>query len=114
MINANGKRFVDEGADFRNYTYAKYGRVVLEQPSQFAWQNFDQKVKHLQRDEYKIRQITKVTANTIEEFAQKLEGVNAEQFLNSIAEYNKAVRTDIAFNPNVKDGRRTEGLAVNK
>jgi tricarballylate dehydrogenase len=114
LVNANGKRFVDEGADFRNYTYAKYGRVVLEQPGQFAWQIFDQKVKHLQRDEYKIRQVTKVTADTIEEFAQKLEGVNARQFLNTISEYNKAVRTHIAFNPNVKDGRRTEGLAVNK
>jgi tricarballylate dehydrogenase len=88
--------------------------VVLEQPGQFAWQIFDQKVKHLQRDEYKIRQVTKVTADTIEEFAQKLEGVNARQFLNTISEYNKAVRTHIAFNPNVKDGRRTEGLAVNK
>ena len=62
LVNATGKRFVDEGADFRNYTYAKYGRVVLEQPGQFAWQVFDQKVKHLQRDEYRIRQITKVTA----------------------------------------------------
>jgi tricarballylate dehydrogenase len=114
LINARGKRFVDEGADFRNYTYAKYGRVVLEQPGQFAWQVFDQKVKHLQRDEYKIRQITKVTANTIEEFANKLEGVDAEEFLRTIAEYNKAVRADVAFNPNVKDGRRTEGLPVNK
>src|SRR6266567_3152743 len=38
MVNATGKRFVDEGADFRNYTYAKYGRVILEQPGQFAWQ----------------------------------------------------------------------------
>ena len=114
MINATGRRFVDEGADFRNYTYAKYGRVVLEQPGQFAWQIFDQKVKHLQRDEYRIRQITKVTADTIEEFAGKLDGVNAEAFLRTIAEYNKAVRQDIPFNPNVKDGRRTEGLAVNK
>jgi tricarballylate dehydrogenase len=114
LVNATGKRFVDEGADFRNYTYAKYGRVILEQPGQFAWQIFDQKVKHLQRDEYKIRQITKVVANTIEEFAHKLEGVNADQFLKSIAEYNKAVRSDIPFNPNVKDGRHTEGLAVNK
>jgi tricarballylate dehydrogenase len=114
LINATGKRFVDEGADFRNYTYAKYGRVVLEQPGQFAWQIFDQKVKHLQRDEYRIRQITKVTANTLEEFAQKLEGVNAEQFLKTIAEWNKAVRQDISFNPNVKDGRRTDGLAINK
>jgi tricarballylate dehydrogenase len=114
LVNATGKRFVDEGADFRNYTYAKYGRVVLEQPGQFAWQIFDQKVKHLQRDEYKIRQITKVAANTIEEFAHKLDGVNAEQFLKTITEYNKAVRRDIAFNPNIKDGRRTERLAINK
>jgi tricarballylate dehydrogenase len=114
MVNATGKRFVDEGADFRNYTYAKYGRVILEQPGQFAWQIFDQKVKHLQRDEYRIRQITKVTANTIEELAGKLEGVNPEQFMKSIAEWNKAVRQDIPFNPNVKDGRRTEGLAIDK
>jgi tricarballylate dehydrogenase len=114
LINATGKRFVDEGADFRNYTYAKYGRVVLEQPGQFAWQIFDQKVKHLQRDEYRIRQITKVTANTIEELAGKLEGVNAGEFVKTIAEWNKAVRQDIPFDPNVKDGRRTEGLAINK
>src|ERR1700704_5774976 len=114
LINANGKRFVDEGADFRNYTYAKYGRVVLEQPGQFAWQVFDAKVKHMQRDEYRIRQVTKVTADTLEEFAQKLEGVNAEQFLKTIAEYNAAVRKDVPFNPNIKDGRRTVGLAIDK
>jgi tricarballylate dehydrogenase len=114
LVNATGKRFVDEGADFRNYTYAKYGRVVLEQPGQFAWQIFDRKVKHLQRDEYRIRQITKATGNTIEELAHKLEGVNAEQFLSTVADYNKAVRSDVPFNPNVKDGRCTVGLAVNK
>jgi len=114
MVNATGKRFVDEGADFRNYTYAKYGRVILEQPGQFAWQIFDQKVKHLQRDEYNIRQITKVTAGTIEELAAKLDGVNADAFVKEIAAYNKAVKQDIAFNPNIKDGRKTEGLAINK
>jgi tricarballylate dehydrogenase len=114
LINVTGQRFVDEGADFRNYTYAKYGRVVLEQPGQFAWQVFDQKVKHLLRDEYKIRQITKVAANTIEELAQKLEGVNATAFLRTIREWNAAVQTDVPFNPNVKDGRGTQGLAVNK
>src|SRR3954464_10848065 len=114
MVNATGKRFLDEGADYRNYTYAKYGRVILEQPGQFAWQIFDQKTKHLQRDEYNIRQITKVTANTIEELAGKLDGVDATQFVKTIAEYNAAVQTDKPFNPNVKDGCRTDGLAVNK
>ncbi len=114
LINADGKRFLDEGADFRNYTYAKYGRVVLAQPGQFAWQIFDRKVKHLLRDEYKIRQITRATADTIEAFAQKLDGVNAAEFLNTIKEWNAAVRTDIPFNPTVKDGRCTQGLAVDK
>src|SRR5205809_276872 len=113
-INAEGKRFVDEGADFRNYTYAKYGRVVLQQPGQFAWQIFDGKVKHLLRDEYKIRQVTKRVANTLPELVAVLDDVNAEAALKEIQDYNAAVCTDIPFNPNVKDGRRTEGLAVPK
>ncbi len=113
-INAEGKRFVDEGADFRNYTYAKYGRVVLQQPGQFAWQIFDGKVKHLLRDEYKIRQVTKRVANTLPELVSVLDDVNADAALKEIQNYNAAVRTDIPFNPNVKDGRRTEGLAVPK
>jgi tricarballylate dehydrogenase len=113
-LNAEGKRFVDEGADFRNYTYAKYGRVVLQQPGQFAWQIFDGKVKHLLRDEYKIRQVTKRVASTLPELVSVLDDVNAEAALKEIQSYNAAVRTDIPFNPNVKDGRRTEGLAVPK
>ena len=104
MVNATGKRFVDEGADFRNYTYAKYGRVILEQPGQFAWQIFDAKVAHLKRDEYNIRQITKATANTLEELAPQLDGVDADAFLKEVAAYNAAVKTDIPFDPNVTGG----------
>ncbi|HUN51980.1 MAG TPA: FAD-dependent tricarballylate dehydrogenase TcuA [Candidatus Sulfotelmatobacter sp.] len=114
MLNAEGKRFVDEGADFRNYTYAKYGRVILNQPQQFAWQIFDQKVVHLLRDEYRIRQVTKVQADTLEELAQKLDGVNAEAALATLREWNAAVQTEVPFNPTVKDGRGTQGLAVPK
>ncbi len=113
-INAEGKRFVDEGADFRNYTYAKYGRVILNQPGQFAWQVFDAKVKGQLRDEYRIKQVTKVVANTLEELTSKLDDVNAAAALAEIKAYNAAVRQDIPFNPNVKDGRCTTGLAVNK
>ncbi|MEW9670527.1 FAD-dependent tricarballylate dehydrogenase TcuA [Ammoniphilus sp. 3BR4] len=114
MVNATGKRFVDEGADFRNYTYAKYGRVILEQPGQFAWQIFDQKVTHLLRDEYRIKQVTKVKADTLEELAHKLEGVDPQGFLDYIKQYNAAVQADVPFNPNIKDGRGTVGLEVPK
>jgi tricarballylate dehydrogenase len=114
LVNARGERFVDEGADFRNYTYAKYGRAILEQPGQFAWQVFDAKVKHLLRDEYRIRQVTKVTADTLEELAGKLEDVDAEAFLRTARAFNDAVRADVPFNPNVKDGRAAEGVSPRK
>jgi tricarballylate dehydrogenase len=114
MVNAEGRRFVDEGADFRNYTYAKYGRRILEQPGQFAWQIFDQKVVHLLRDEYRMRHASKVTAPTLEALAAKLEGVDSKGFLQEIAQYNAAIDGSIPFDPNVKDGRRTRGLGVEK
>src|SRR5512146_2318533 len=75
MINADGKRFVDEGAEFYNYTYAKYGAEVLKQPGQFAWQVFDAKTRPLLRPEYGGRNVTRVFANSLEELAAKLEGV---------------------------------------
>ena len=114
LINARGERFIDEGADFRNYTYARYGREVLRQPRQFAWQVFDAKVASLLRDEYRIRQVTKVTADTLEDLAARLEDVDAAQALATLTAFNAAVRTEVAFDPNVKDGRRTEGLAIPK
>ena len=114
MINANGERFVDEGADFRNYTYAKYGRVILMQPGQFAWQVFDSKIIPMLRDEYRIKRVTKVRADTLVELVKKLEDVNAEKALETILTYNKAVMTEVPFDPNVKDGRGTRGLAVPK
>jgi tricarballylate dehydrogenase len=114
MLNQNGERFVDEGADFRNYTYAKYGRVILMQPGQFAWQVFDKKVLHLLRDEYRIKRVTKVRADTIEELVSKLDDVNPARALETIKAYNAAVKKDVPFNPNVKDGRGTVGLPIPK
>ncbi len=110
LINAEGKRFVDEGLDFHSFTYAKYGGEVLKQPGQFAWQVFDSKVKHLLRSEYRIKFVTKATANTLEELAPRLEGVNAESFLKTVREYNAAVRADVAFEHTVKDGKCTVGI----
>jgi tricarballylate dehydrogenase len=114
MVNANGERFVDEGADFRNFTYAKYGHEVLKQPGMFAWQIFDSKINHLLRHEYQIKKITKAEAPTLEALVKKLEGVNAERCLATITAFNQAVRKDVPFNPLVLDGKGTAGLAVPK
>ena len=114
VVNANGKRFIDEGADFRNYTYAKYGAELLKQPGQFAWQIFDAKTKHLLRDEYSIRQVTRATGDSLDELLDRMEDVDSAACRAEIASYNAAVRQDIPFDPNVRDGRCTEGLAVDK
>ena len=114
MVNARGERFVDEGADFRNYTYAKYGAQVLAQPGQFAWQVFDAKVSHLLRDEYHIREVTKVEADSLDELAAKMEGVDGPAFLATVDAFNAAVQQDVPFDPTVKDGRGTIGLPVPK
>jgi tricarballylate dehydrogenase len=113
MINLNGERFLDEGADFRNYTYVTYGRALLTQPQGVTFQLFDEKVKHLLRDEYWIPQATMAQANTIEELARKLD-INPAGLTKTVREFNAAVRKDVPYNPTVKDGRCTQGLAVNK
>lgn len=110
LVNAHGRRFVDEGADFHSFTYARYGGEVLKQPGQFAWQVFDAKVTKLLRSEYRIRMMTKVSGNTLEELAGKLEGVDPKAFLDTVRAYNAAVRTDVAFDHTVKDGRGTVGI----
>ena len=114
LINAHGERFVDEGADFRNYTYAKYGRAILAQPGQFAWQVFDAKVAPLLRDEYRIKRATRVRADTLESLCAKLEDVDPARALATLRAFNAAVNTDVPFDPNVKDGRAAVGLTVPK
>jgi tricarballylate dehydrogenase len=114
IVNAEGRRFVDEGADFRNYTYAKYGRAILGQPGQVAWQVFDAKVTDLLRDEYRIKQCTRVRADTLDELAAKMEGIDARQFLAEIETFNRAVQDGRPFNPAVRDGRATAGLPIAK
>jgi tricarballylate dehydrogenase len=114
LINNDGVRFLDEGADFRNYTYAKYGRVMLEQPGLGAWQVFDSKVAHLLRDEYKIPEVTKVKSDTLKGLADQMDGMDVDQFVSTIEEYNSAVEDSVIFDPTLKDGRRTKGLQVDK
>jgi len=69
LVNRHGERFVDEGADFRNYTYARYGSLVLAQPGGVAWQVFDAEVIGMLRREYEHASATYVEAGSLEELA---------------------------------------------
>ena len=114
MLNAKGERFVDEGKNFRNYTYAQFGRAILEQPGNFAWQIFDQKVDHLLYSEYRFWDASFREAQTLEDLVAQLDGVDQEQARTTLREFNEAVDEDTPFDPTALDGKATQGLTLNK
>ena len=106
LVNADGERFVDEGADFRNYTYASYGRAVLRQPGGIAFQLFDASTRPLLRtEEYDMPGVSVATADTIEDLARRI-GIAPARLAATIAEFNASVDVAVPFDPAVKDGRR--------
>ncbi len=113
LVNATAARFVDEGADFRNYTYARYGRAVLEQPGGIAFQLFDATTRPLLRtEEYDMPGVSVESADTIDELARRL-GIDARGLVATVAEFNASIDVTVPFDPAVKDGRRA-ALALPK
>ncbi|KAK7431319.1 hypothetical protein QQZ08_002090 [Neonectria magnoliae] len=120
MINTEGKRFVDEGIDLRNYTYAKFGRAILSQPDQTAFQVWDAQVSPwLRPEEYREERVERITADSLEELADKCQARglhDRETFVSTIREYNDAVYAHrrenssrgLRWDPAVKDGLSTQ------
>lgn len=108
VVNSDGKRFVDEGADYRNYTYAKYGRDILAQPGSAAFQIFDASSRPMLRaEEYDMPGVSVVTAPTLAELAQKA-GISPEGLEETVHNFNASITGSSPFDPNVKDGRRAD------
>ncbi|WBB75633.1 FAD-dependent tricarballylate dehydrogenase TcuA [Micromonospora sp. WMMD1128] len=107
-VNVEGDRFVDEGADFRNYTYAKIGSAILRQTGGLAYQIFDQRGVGLLRTDYGHDGASQVVADSIRELAEKLD-LNPDRLERTISGYNASVG-DRPFDPTVLDGLATSGL----
>ncbi|OHV18897.1 tricarballylate dehydrogenase [Parafrankia soli] len=105
IVNAWGRRFLDEGADFRNYTYAKYGKVILEQPGSVAFQIFDANSRSmLNVYEYEMPGIIPVVANSVEELAAAID-VDVDAFARTVRDFNSSIDTSRPLDPTIKDGR---------
>ncbi len=102
MVDINGKRFVDEGEDFFSYTYAKCGRQVLGLPWRTAYQIFDGKTRPLLRSEY--NRGFHVSAESIDGLAKKLPGLDWQNVVATVNEFNGAVN-DAPFDPAKYDGK---------
>ncbi|KAL5003399.1 FAD binding domain-containing protein [Aspergillus recurvatus] len=118
MLNAEGKRFVDEGVDMRNYTYAVFGKAILAQPGHVAFQVWGaDMVPWLRGEEYREDIVERIIGDTLEELADECvkRGLrDPSQFLETIREYNEAVAAfreenpDQKWDPAVKDGLSTQ------
>jgi tricarballylate dehydrogenase len=107
MINVEGKRWIDEGADMNAFTYAKYGGLILKQPKGKVYQIFDSKVMDLLEPRYKTSEPYK--ADTLEGLVKQLD-VNHPQAMKTLTEYNEAAGRGGPFNPAVLDHMHTEGI----
>jgi len=106
MVNTLGRRFVDEGEDLGQYTYAKIGYAILAQPGAVAYQIFDKKTVHLLEARYSTG--TPVIAETIDDLARQL-AVPPDRLRQTVEAFNAALQPG-DFNPAAKDGKSTRGL----
>ncbi|MCU1441333.1 MAG: tricarballylate dehydrogenase [Rhodoglobus sp.] len=108
LVNRDGKRFLDEGADFRNYTYAKYGREILAQPGSVAYQLFDSALRPLLRtEEYDMPGISVFVADSLDDLAVAA-AINPAELTHTVNEFNKSIAYAVPLDPTVKDGRRAD------
>ncbi|KAL1637585.1 hypothetical protein SLS58_009258 [Diplodia intermedia] len=118
MVDVEGRRFVDEGVDFRNYTYARFGRAVLGREGGVAFQVWDAVGAGLLRgEEYRAEVVERIEAGSLDELAARCaeRGLrDPDRFVGTVRAFNEAARRhrekhpERVFNPAVKDGVATE------
>ena len=113
FVDQEGRRFLDEGEDFRDHTYVKFSKHIVEQAGGEAWCIFDQQA--YQREEF-ARAWRPVgapfEAGSMKELAQLI-GVPAENLLDTVGSFNAAVQPG-EYDLDRLDGKRTEGLVPAK
>ena len=107
MINVEGRRWIDEGADINSFTYAKYGGLILKQPRSLVYQIFDSKVVNLLEPRYSTSE--PLRSDTLEGLVKQLK-VDHQQAIKTLKEYNAACGHGGEFNPAILDGVHTEGI----
>lgn len=109
MVNVNGERFMDEGADSMDYLYDTVGRAVQQQPQQIGYAIFDAKVLRVPGYQEAVSDKAQepFTAATLEALATQI-GVPEQRLRRAIDQYNAASTGDVSrFDPGGKDGLAT-------
>ena len=113
FVDAAGHRFLDEGEDFRDHTYVKFSKFIVEQAGGEAWCVFDQQA--YQREEFARawRPVgPPLQADTWKDLAVQMD-VPAEELLETVGAFNAAVQPG-DYDLDRLDGKRTAGITPPK
>jgi tricarballylate dehydrogenase len=108
VVNREGVRFSDEGADFWPKRYASWGGLIARQPGQLAFSILDSKMAN----EFMPSLYPPVEAQSVPELARALE-LEPEVVAATVSEFNAAVQ-DGNYDPTALDDCRTQGLEIPK
>jgi tricarballylate dehydrogenase len=111
IVNNAGERFVDEGEDFRDRTYAKFGKSILAQPGSIAHVVYDHKVSHLIG--CYVREWGPTSADSLDGLAAKV-GIDPAGLRQTVEAFNAAVDRSTPFDSTGKDGRAARGIRPEK
>jgi tricarballylate dehydrogenase len=113
FVDQEGRRFLDEGEDFRDHTYVKFSKFIVEQAGGEAWCLFDQQA--YQREEFARawRPVgPPLQADTLKALADQM-GVPSENLLDTVGAFNTAVQPG-DYDLDRLDGKRTAGITPPK
>ncbi len=113
FVDQEGRRFLDEGEDFRDHTYVKFSKFIVEQAGGEAWCLFDQKA--YQREEFARawRPVgPPLEANSLKQMAQQM-GMPPENLLETVGNFNAAIQPG-EYDLDRLDGKRTVGITPAK
>jgi tricarballylate dehydrogenase len=112
-VGSDGKRYFDEGADMRAYTYARSGRTIVEgTPDSYSVQIFDAKTVDLLRDTYRFFKAVKTVSHDLREIAEEL-NLNADNLVATVKEFNDSIVPG-TIDYTLKDGVATKDISPPK
>jgi tricarballylate dehydrogenase len=113
IVDTQGRRFLDEGEDWRDNTYVKFSKAIVEQADGLAFCIFDQQTfrrPEFQRAWFPVA--PPIIADTLEALALAL-GLPPETLTRTVSEYNVACQQG-NFDLDRLDGKRAAGIAPPK
>lgn len=113
FVNDHAERFIDEGKDTWDNTFEKVGYSIWAHQNQSAYWIGDATSVDLPWFERALlSDVPPVTSNTIEDLAEQL-GLEPAALTATISQFNAATN-DVTFDHTRFDGKRTEGLTIDK